>query len=275
MLDLATQIEQIEVCAQTIAQRLPRAEIAVVLGSGLGALADMMKDTVVLPYAEIPHFPQPTVLGHSGKLISGLVGGKRVYAFSGRFHYYEGHDPQTVILPMRVLQQLGCQTVILTNAAGGVNMDFHAGELMLITDHINLTGYNPLRGANDERWGARFPDMTYTYDPALRDLALCVANELGITLQQGVYCGLCGPSFETPAEIRMLRLLGADAVGMSTVPEAIAARQMGMRLLAISCITNMAAGVLPQPLSHEEVFATGKQAEKHFSALVEGIIRRI
>lgn len=275
MYDLNAEQKRIAEAAETIASRLPQAELAVVLGSGLAALADMLTERQTLAYTDIPHFPQPTVLGHGGKLLAGHVAGKTIYAFSGRFHYYEGHDPQTVILPMRVLHQLGCKTVILTNAAGGVNTDFNAGDLMLITDHINLTGYNPLRGANCDAWGPRFPDMTYAYDSALRELALAVAAEQGITLRQGVYCGLCGPSFETPAEIRMLRLLGADAVGMSTVPEALAAHQMGMRLLAVSCITNMAAGVLAQPLSHEEVFATGKRAEQRFSALMAEIIRRI
>lgn len=263
--------QNVEEAAAYVAARLPQPEMAVVLGSGLGGLTKLLENAQELDYAQIPHFPPTTVAGHSGKLAAGRIAGKSVYMLSGRFHYYEGHDPHTVILPMRMLKQLGCKALILTNAAGGVNLEFKAGELMLITDHINLTGYNPLRGANSEDWGPRFPDMTHTYDPGLAALARNSAAKHGFTLREGVYCGLAGPSFETPAEIRMLRLLGADAVGMSTVPEALAAHQMGLRLLAISCVSNMAAGVTDEKLTHEMVFENSLRAEAQFMALIPDI----
>jgi purine-nucleoside phosphorylase len=272
---LQNELKIIEDSANVIAAALPQADIAIVLGSGLGALADTISDAKSISYADIPHFPQPTVFGHSGRLIFGRIGEKNVYVFSGRFHYYEGNDPHTVILPVRVLHKLGCQKLILTNAAGGINPSFSPGDLMLIRDHINFTGYNPLRGENADEWGPRFPDMTNMYDNEYQQIAKSVAAKLGITLQVGVYCGLSGPTFETPAEIKMFRLLGADAVGMSTVPEAIAACHMGMRLLALSCITNMAAGITKQPLTHEEVTETGKKAEEKFSSLIIGVLKRI
>ena len=273
--DIMLEVERVKQAAEYLRPRLPKADIAVVLGSGLAELANMLQDRIVVDYKDIPNFPQPTVLGHGGQLICGKVGGKTIYAFSGRFHYYEGHDPWTVVRHVRVMGELGCSTLILTNASGGVNTGFSPGDLMLITDHINLMGFNPLRGGNYEPWGTRFPDMSEGYDREYRELALKVAAEQGITLREGVYCGLAGPSFETPAEIRMSRILGADAVGMSTVPETLAARHMGIRVLGISCVTNMAAGVLDHKLTHEEVFATGKQAEKKFSALLAEIIERM
>ena len=275
MEDIMAEVEKVNRAADYLQARLPLADIAIVLGSGLAELANMLQDKIVVNYRDIPDFPQPTVLGHGGQLICGKVGGKTIYAFSGRFHYYEGHDPQTVVRHVRVMGALGCSTLILTNASGGVNTDFAAGDLMLITDHINLMGFNPLRGGNHEPWGLRFPDMSEAYDREYRELALQVAAEQGVTLRQGVYCGLAGPNYETPAEIRMLRTLGADAVGMSTVPETLAARHLGIRVLGISCVTNMAAGVLEQKLTHEEVFATGKRAEKRFSALLAEVIARM
>lgn len=275
MEDVKAEVARVEQAAEYLKARLPQADIAIVLGSGLAELADMLEERTVVDYRDIPHFPQPTVLGHGGQLISGRVRGRRIYAFSGRFHYYEGHDPWTVVRHVRVMAALGCTSLILTNAAGGVNTDYAPGDLMLITDHINLMGFNPLRGVNHDPWGPRFPDMTEGYDREYGELALSVAQEQGTILRQGVYCGLAGPNYETPAEIRMLRTLGADAVGMSTVPETLAARHLGLRVLGISCITNMAAGVLERKLTHEEVFATGKLAEKSFSALLAEVIGRM
>ncbi|MBR2783364.1 MAG: purine-nucleoside phosphorylase [Firmicutes bacterium] len=273
--DIKLEAAKVERAAAYLKPRLPQADIAIVLGSGLAELANMLEDKTIVDYRDIPDFPQPTVLGHGGQLICGRVGGKTIYAFSGRFHYYEGHDPWTVVRHVRVMAALGCSTLILTNASGGVNTDFTAGDLMLITDHINLMGFNPLRGGNYDLWGPRFPDMSEAYDKQYRELALKVAAGQGTELRQGVYCGLAGPNYETPAEIRMLRLLGADAVGMSTVPETLAARHLGLRVLGISCVTNMAAGVLDKKLTHEEVFATGKQAEQKFSRLLAGIIEQM
>ena len=273
--DINLEAAKVKRAADYLKSRLPRADVAVVLGSGLAELGNMLQDKTVVDYKDIPDFPRPTVMGHGGQLLCGQVGGKTIYAFSGRFHYYEGHDPWTVVRYVRVLGELGVPTLILTNASGGVNTSYSAGDLMLITDHINLMGFNPLRGANYDPWGPRFPDMSEAYDKEYRELALKVAADQGVTLRQGVYCGLAGPNYETPAEIRMLRSLGADAVGMSTVPEALAARHMGIRVLGVSCVTNMAAGVLEQKLTHEEVFATGKQAEKKFSALLAEVISRM
>lgn len=272
---LEQELKAIEEAAEAIDVALPRADIAIVLGSGLGPLAENIEEAHTISYQDIPHFPVPTVISHSGTFISGKIGGAKVYALSGRFHYYEGHDPHTVILPMRVLHKLGCRKLILTNAAGGINPNFVPGDLMVIRDHINLAGYNPLRGEHADEWGPRFPDMSNMYDAHYRELAHSVAAELGLTLQEGVYCGLSGPTFETPAEIKMLSILGADAVGMSTVPEALAACQMGMHLLAISCITNMAAGISKHPLTHQEVMETSKMVEKHFSALIKEIVTKM
>ena len=239
-------------------------KIGLVLGSGLGVLAEQMTRAVKIPYRDIPSFPISTVPGHAGQLVLGKLGGNDVVTMQGRFHYYEGYALSEVTFPVRVMHELGVETVIVTNAAGGINESFESGDLMLIRDHINFTFRNPLIGRNQPEWGPRFPDMSEAYDRSLRKLAREVASEQGIRLQEGVYAGVTGPSYETPAEIRMLRTLGGDAVGMSTVPEVIVARHMGMRVLGISCITNMAAGVLDQPLSHEEVMETAERVRGTF-----------
>jgi purine-nucleoside phosphorylase len=230
---------------------------------------------VATPYGELPHWPASKVVGHAGRLVIGNVGGKRVAALAGRVHLYEGHDAATVVFATRVMGRLGVKRIILTNAAGGINLGFSAGALMLIDDHINLLGANPLAGANDDRFGPRFPDMSEVYSRRLRAIAEQVAAARGIPLTRGVYLAWQGPSYETPAEIRFFRAIGADAVGMSTVPEAIAARHMGLEVLGISCITNMAAGVLPQPLAHDEVMETAQRVRGSFVALLEGIVERL
>lgn len=250
-------------------------DLAIVLGSGLGDSTGFMDVERRIPYTDIPGFAKPTIAGHAGELLIGNAHGLRITAMRGRFHMYEGHDLSTVVLPIRSLIRAGAGTVLLTNAAGGVNMGFHPGDLMLITDHINLTGRNPLIGPNDDNLGPRFPDMTRAYDPALIETAHNAAKRLGITLREGVYAWMTGPSYETPAEIRMARTLGADAVGMSTVPEVIAARHMGARVLGISCITNMAAGVTGQPLSHAEVTEVGRKAAANFLRLISGVIEGV
>jgi purine-nucleoside phosphorylase len=250
-------------------------DIAVVLGSGLGDFADTLADSKAFPYSEIPHMPASAVVGHAGKLVLGSLAGRRVAAMAGRVHYYEGHDLRTVTFAMRAVGLLGVKSVILTNAAGGINLAFKPGTLMLIDDHINLMGSNPLIGPNDERFGPRFPDMTHVYSKRLRDLAGEAARDRGLALAHGVYVALHGPSYETPAEIRYLRTIGADAVGMSTVPEAIVARQMGIEVLGISCITNPAAGVLPKPLVHDEVMEVARRVRAEFGSLLEGTIERL
>ena len=249
--------------------------IAVVLGSGLGDFADTLADAVHIPYQEIPHWPASTVIGHAGKLVVGSVGGRRVAALSGRVHVYEGHGQDTVVFAVRVMARLGVAHLILTNAAGGINTSFGEGALMVIDDHINLTGSNPLIGVNDERFGPRFPDMTEIYSRRLRDITEQAAEDTGVPVARGVYVAVHGPSYETPAEILAFRVLGADAVGMSTVPEAIAARHAGLEVLGISCITNMAAGVLPQPLKHDEVMETARRVRGSFIALLEAVIARV
>jgi purine-nucleoside phosphorylase len=249
--------------------------IGLILGSGLGSFADSFQDRTIIPFSEIPHFPASTVPGHSGNLISGNVEGVAAVALQGRIHLYEGYSIAEVAFPARVLSDLGIRALIVTNAAGGINKEFQPGDWMLITDHINLMGANPLVGANLDVLGPRFPDMTEAYAPRLRKIALEVAREQGISLQQGVYAGLCGPSYETPAEIRMLRVLGADAVGMSTIPEVIIAGHMGIPVLGLSCITNMAAGILPQKLTHQEVIDTTEQAKDCFMVLLKDIIPRL
>lgn len=246
-------------------------KIAIVLGSGLGAIADAMSGKQEIPYGEIPGFPRATVAGHQGTLLFGELEGVPVVAMKGRFHHYEGHDMETVAYPIRVFRRMGIGNLLLTNAAGGVNRSFVPGDLMALSDHIGLWADSPLRGPNEDMLGPRFPDMSKVYDPLLIQLADHAADRIGFELRHGIYAWCRGPAFETPAEIRALRVLGADAVGMSTVPEAVAARHMGMRILAISCITNMAAGMLDQPLTHEEVMQTGKIVEKRFSALISGI----
>jgi len=249
--------------------------VAVVLGSGLGAFADRLAGGRAFDYHDIPHWPGSTVIGHAGRLVVGAVTGRRVAVLAGRAHYYEGHDLRTVTFATRVLGRIGVKTVLLTNAAGGVNLAFSQGALMVIDDHINLLGSNPLIGPNEDRFGLRFPDMSEVYSMRLRRIADEAAAAAGAPVAHGVYAAVHGPSFETPAEIRYLRTIGADAVGMSTVPEAIVARHMGIEVLGISCITNMAAGVLPQPVNHEEVIETGKRVAGQFVALVEGILARL
>jgi purine-nucleoside phosphorylase len=248
---------------------------AIVLGSGLGDFADTLRDAISAPYETLPHWPMSGVIGHAGRLVIGDVAGKRVAALSGRAHLYEGHDPGSVVFATRVMGRLGVRQIILTNAAGGINTGFAQGALMVIDDHISLLTTNPLLGPNDERFGPRFPDMSEVYSQRLRAIADAAAKAKGVPVSHGIYVVLHGPSYETPAEIRFLRAMGGDAVGMSTVPEAIAARHMGMEVLGISCITNMAAGVLPQPLVHEEVLETARRVRGSFIALLEGIIERL
>jgi len=250
-------------------------DVAIVLGSGLGSFASGLRAGRSLSYEEIPHWPESNVVGHAGKLIVGQSGGHLVAALAGRVHVYEGYDLRTVTFATRAMAMLGVKTIMLTNAAGGINAGFSQGALMVIDDHINLMGGNPLVGPNDDRFGPRFPDMTMVYSARLRGIADQAAASLGMTLPHGIYVALDGPSYETPAEIKYLRTIGADAVGMSTVPEAIVARHMGLEVLGISCITNMAAGVLPQPLNHEEVLATTRRVREQFIALLEGIISRL
>ena len=250
-------------------------DVGLVLGSGLGPFADTMAESFAVEYAQIPHFPAASVIGHAGRIVGGTVRGRRVVALSGRAHFYEGHDLRTVTFAVRVLSRLGIRTLILTNAAGGINTAFTEGALMVIDDHINFLGSNPLVGPHDDRLGARFPDMSEVYSTRLRAIADDVAAQRSLALQHGIYIAVHGPSYETPAEIRAFRTLGADAVGMSTVPEAIVARQMSMEVLGISCISNMAAGVLPQPLNHDDVMATTRRVRQEFSALLEGIIERL
>jgi len=249
--------------------------IGIILGSGLGAFAESFSERTVIPYSSIPNFPFSTVAGHSGSLVIGKVAGVPVVALQGRVHLYEGYPISEVVYPARVIGCLGIRRLIVTNAAGGINTGFKPGDLMVITDHINLTGSNPLVGPNIDELGSRFPDMSHAYDPAMREITLGFAREREIVLQQGVYVGLLGPSYETPAEIRMCRVLGADAVGMSTVPEVIVAGHLGIPVLGISCITNMAAGILPQKLTHQEVLDTTRRVENTFSALLTGIIPQL
>jgi purine-nucleoside phosphorylase len=257
------------------AQTSLRPRIAVVLGSGLGAFADTLTNTTRIPYAQIPSFPRATAIGHSGQLVIGQLKGLPLVAMQGRVHLYEGYSPQEVAFPMRVLGRLGLQSVVLTNAAGGINLAYEQGALVLIKDHINLQGKNPLVGPNDDHFGPRFPDMTQAYSKLYRGIAREEAAKLGLPLQEGVYAGVLGPSFETPAEIRYLRTIGADLVGMSTISEVIAARHMGIEVLAISCVTNMAAGILDQPLSHEEVLETGERVKEQFEALLRAVLPRL
>jgi purine-nucleoside phosphorylase len=267
------RVEEAAAAVRSASGVLP--ETAIVLGSGLGDFADMLQKAVATPYAELPHWPAPKVVGHAGRLVVGNVGGKRIAALSGRAHFYEGHDMAAVVFATRVMGRLGVKHIVLTNAAGGINTGFAQGALMIIDDHINLFGTNPLVGPNDERFGTRFPDMSEVYSRRLRRIADEAARARGTAVDHGVYVGVHGPSYETPAEIRFFRMIGADAVGMSTVPEAIAARHMGMEVLGISCITNMAAGVLPRPLVHDEVMETARRVRATFISLLEGIIERL
>jgi len=249
-----------------------RPKIALVLGSGLGAFAGEFASATKIPYAKIPHFPRSTAIGHAGQLVLGTVDGIAVAGMQGRVHLYEGYSAKQVAFPIRVFARMGIKAVILTNAAGGINVNFAQGRLVAIRDHLNLQGANPLIGANDERFGLRFPDMSEAYDKKFRKLALDASTRLGTNLGEGVYAALAGPSFETPAEIRFLRAIGADLVGMSTVPEVLAARHSGIRVLGISCVTNAAAGILDQPLSHTEVLETGERVKGQFIALLRAII---
>ncbi|QOT00223.1 purine-nucleoside phosphorylase [Brevibacterium sp. JNUCC-42] len=249
--------------------------IGLILGSGLGEFANELADAIVIPYQDIPHFVMSTVDYHAGKLVIGKLEGKTVVAMQGRFHYYEGHSVEAVTFPIRVMRMLGVEQIILTNASGGLHIDQHPGDLMLVTDHINLMGINPLSGANDDRLGDRFPDMSTTYCKSLAQIAKQVAKETDVPLKEGVYVAFTGPSFETPAEVKMARLIGGDAVGMSTVPEVIVANHAGIKVLTISCICNLAAGILPQPITAEEVYEAAGQAKENFSKLLRGIVKNM
>lgn len=250
-------------------------QIGLVLGSGLGGFADSLAGATHIPYEKIPHFPHPTAIGHAGRMVVGKSGDVAVAAMQGRVHLYEGYSAQEVVFPMRVFGRMGVRAAILTNAAGGINPKYQQGALVLIRDHINLQGQNPLVGPNDDRLGVRFPDMTEAYAKDYRTMANEEAGKLGMTLDEGMYAALLGPSYETPAEIEHLRRIGADLVGMSTVAEVIAARHMGIKVLAISCVTNMAAGILDQPLSHAEVLETGERARTIFESLLKAVLPRL
>ncbi|EFM09844.1 purine nucleoside phosphorylase I, inosine and guanosine-specific [Paenibacillus curdlanolyticus YK9] len=264
-----------EAAAYLTAQTSIKPEIGLILGSGLGVLGDHLTEVTTIPYASIPHFPVSTVEGHAGELMIGYLNGRPVVLMRGRFHMYEGYGPELTSFPVRVMQSLGVAKLIVTNAAGGINTGYDPGDLMLITDHINLTGRNPLIGANDDRFGVRFPDMSEAYSRKFRAIAQETAQASGFSLREGVYVGVLGPSYETPAEIRMMRTLGADAVGMSTVAEVIAARHCGIEVLGISCISNMASGILDQPLSHDEVIETTERVKARFLKLVSEVVTKL
>lgn len=266
----AAQIKEAAVYIQSKISIQP--EIGLIMGSGLGVLGDYIENPVVIPYHDIPHFPVSTVEGHAGELLIGTLANRPVVLMRGRFHMYEGYGPELTAFPVRVMKAIGASKLVVTNAAGGINTNFQAGDLMLISDQINLTGRNPLIGPNDNELGARFPDMSEAYSGRLRELARGVAKQQGFELQEGVYLSVLGPSYETPAEIRMMRTLGADAVGMSTVAEVIAARHAGLEVLGISCISNMASGILNQPLSHDEVMETTEAVKSRFLGLVQGVV---
>ena len=269
-------MEKINQAADYITDNIAiKPNLGLILGSGLGVMAEEITSPTIISYEDIPNFPVSTVEGHAGQLVVGELAGQKVVAMQGRFHYYEGYSMPEIALPVRVMKMIGCQGLIVTNAAGGVNENFAPGDFMAITDHINLTGDNPLIGANLSELGPRFPDMSAAYDPTWRDIADDVAADLGVKLRRGVYAGLAGPSYETPAEIKMLARLGADAVGMSTVPEVITANHMGLRVLGISCITNMAAGILPQPLNHEEVVEIAEKVRPQFKKLVSTLLTEL
>ena len=270
------RMERIREAAAVITSRVEEnPTVGLILGSGLGVLGDEVEAAVRIPYEEIPHFPVSTVEGHAGQLVVGHFEGHSVVVMQGRFHYYEGYSMDEVVFPMRVMKALGVDSVVVTNAAGGVNESFSAGELMLIHDHINTIGVSPLRGTNLEEFGPRFPDMSSAYTPALRKMAHKVADEAGITVREGVYALMSGPNYETPAEIRFLRVIGADAVGMSTVPEVTVAAHAGLRVVGVSAITNMAAGILDQPLNHAEVVEVGLRVRVDFERLIRGIVARL
>ena len=269
--------DRVEATADVLRRRIgpPPAQIAVILGSGLGAFAERLTAATSLPYEEIPGWPASRVTGHAGKLVAGAAAGRRVLALSGRAHFYEGHAMETVTFPVRVLGRLGVKTLVLTNAAGGINAKFAAGALMIVDDHINLIGANPLAGPNDDRFGPRFPDMSEVYSRRLRGIADDAARAIGLRIEHGVYLAVSGPSYETPAEIRAFRGLGADAVGMSTVPEALVARHMGLEVLGISCIANAAAGLTPGPVISDEVLETTARVRDRFIGLLEAILERL
>lgn len=258
-----------------LSQTPVRPKIGLVLGSGLGGFADELADATRIPYTNIPFFPRSTAVGHAGQMVFGTAGGIPVAVMQGRVHLYEGYSAREVAFPMRVLDQMDVHAVVLTNAAGGINLEYKQGALVVLTDHINLQGHNSLTGPNDDRFGPRFPDMTQAYWKPYREIALQAAAKLGKTLYQGVYAALLGPNYETPAEIRYLRTIGADLVGMSTVPEVIVARHMGLKVLAISCVTNMAAGILDQTINHEEVLETGERVKGDFVALLRAVLPQI
>jgi purine-nucleoside phosphorylase len=268
--------QRVKEAADFIRQRLSApVEVGIVLGSGLGALAEKVEAATRLPYSEIPHFPVSSVAGHAGVLHLGTVAGKPVAVMQGRIHYYEGISGDELVFPVRVLHQLGVRRLILSNSAGGINPSFTPGDLMLVTDHINFMGFNPLRGTNAVEFGPRFPDLTMAFPVELRESARETAAALGLSLQEGVYLAVGGPSYETPAEIRMFRQWGADAVGMSTVPEVIAAAQLGVQVLCVSCITNKAAGMQKEPLSHKEVLDISAAVSQNFIQLLLGIVERL
>jgi purine-nucleoside phosphorylase len=272
-MDLYSRAEH---AARTIRARIKlQPRVAIVLGSGLGGFAEEFEQAVTIPYQEIPGFVTSTAQGHAGSLVVGAVERVPVLAMQGRVHYYEGYSLEEVTFPVRTFKLLGIDTLILTNAAGGVDVQLSQGALMVISDHLNLMGINPLRGPNDERFGPRFPDMSEVYSRELQELVVEEAKEIGVTVRRGIYAALAGPSYETPAEIHMLRSFGADAVGMSTVPEAIVGRHMGMKLLGISCITNMAAGISEQPINHEEVMETGERVRTTFTQLLRRVIKNL
>ena len=268
--------EKLEETVAYVRQRTDlRPTVGVILGSGLGQLVDRMSGQVAINYRDLPHFPAPTVAGHAGRMVIGRVGGVVVVAMQGRFHYYEGHDMRTVAYPTAFMKQFGVRTLIVSNSAGGINRGFAPGDLMLITDHINLFATNPLVGLNDERLGPRFPDMTEAYSPRLVEIADSAAGELGMSFRRGVYAGVSGPCYETAAEIRYLERIGADAVGMSTVPEVIAARYLGLEVLGVSCITNMATGIATVKHAHEEVVRIANEASERFCTVVAATIEKL
>jgi purine-nucleoside phosphorylase len=271
-----SEFEKVQVAVDFVSQKSAvRPRIAIVLGSGLGAFGEQVAGRQVIPYAEIPHFPRSTVQGHSGNLVLGKIGKVPIAVMQGRVHYYEGYSMQEVTFPTKVLARSGVQRLILTNAAGAINKRFKPGRLMIIEDHLNLQSTNPLLGPNEDRFGLRFFDLSEAYDTEMRKVASAAARKLGLTVHSGIYAALTGPSYETPAEIRMLRTLGADAVGMSTVPEVIVANHMGVKCLGISCITNMAAGVAKQKVNHEEVMLTGERVKDEFIRFLRAIVPRL
>lgn len=263
-----------EAAAYIKEQGIDLVDVGLILGSGLGELGEEVEQPIAIPYGNIPHFPVSTVVGHAGQLVYGTLGGQKVLAMQGRFHYYEGYSLEEVTFPVRVMKELGIHSVVVTNAAGGVNTTFEPGDLMMITDQINFTGVNPLHGPNDENMGPRFADMSHAYDAEYQEMVRTVAQENGIALKEGVYMGFSGPTYETPAEIKMARTFGADAVGMSTVPEVIVANHGGLRVIGVSCITNLAAGMQAN-LNHEDVVETTTRVKETFKSFVKAILEKI